>query len=537
MTKDEYLRKISAPLKPRYDFIVCGSGSSGSVVARRLAEDSTVSVLLLEAGEDDQADSVSVAMQWPLNLGSERSWKYTSEPNQALNGRTIPIDAGKTLGGGSSINVMTWARGHKSDWDFFAAEANDSGWGYDSVKEIYRRVEDWHGAPDPERRGQGGPLYIEPAQDPNPIAAALLNAAALSGIPTFAGHNGTLMESADGASLLESCLHDGKRQSVFRSYVYPYIGRSNLSVAVRTKVTRILFEGDRAIGVEMLHKGRTQQVLAGSEVVLSLGAIQTPKVLMQSGVGDRVALERHGISVVQHLPGVGENYQDHIALDVVWEYREPLQPRNSMAEAAIFARSHSDLSSPDIMGVGVEVPLSSKENQTLYCLPSAGWGLFGGNLHPHSRGHLALTGPNHTDPIQIHGNDLSHADDLKAAFASVELFREIGNSRSMEPFTKREVMPGPLGRPEMENYIRNAGRTFYHQSCTAKMGTDDMSVVDAKLKVYGIRNLRIADGSILPRITTGNTMAPCVVVGERAADLLKREHTVENDDHVGAGPY
>ena len=419
---------------------------------------------------------------------------------------------------------MTWAQGHQSDWEFFAAEANDAGWGYDAVREIYCRIEDWRGAPDPDVRGQGGAVFIEPAQDPNPLAPALLEAAAIAGIPTFSGHNGRMMQEPEGASLVESCLREGRRQSAFRSYVYPAINQTNLTVVIRSQVSRILFDGSRAVGVEVMRNETTHKIYATEEIILSLGAIQTPKVLMQSGLGDKTALETHGIKVVQHLPGIGQNYQDHAAVDVVWEYREPLEPRNTKCEAVLFARSHPGLSSPDIQGVGVEVPLASVENAKRYRLPEAGWGFFGGNVRPKSRGHLELTGPNPEDPIKIHANDLSHPDDLRTALASVDLFRSIGNSKRMQPFVKREVMPGPLSGPEMEQYIRNGARTFYHQSCTAKMGTDAMSVVDGALRVYGIQNLRIADGSIMPRITTGNTMAPCVVIGERAADLLKKEH-------------
>ncbi len=523
---DANLKQFLGPLQSHYDFIVCGSGSSGSVIARRLAEEKSVAVLLIEAGESDASDTVLVASQWPMNLGSDRSWDYTSQPNPHLNYRTFPIDAGKTLGGGSSINVMTWARGHKNDWDFFASKVNDSAWGYDSVRDIYCRVEDWHGAPDPGVRGQGGPLYIEPAQNPNPIAPALLEAAALAGIPTFSGHNGRMMEEPGGASFLESCLHDGRRQSIFRSYVGPVIGQSNLTIAIRTQVSRILFDGTRAVGIEVIRNGSTSKVYADGEVILCLGAIQTPKVLMQSGLGDKTALQQHGIDVVQHLPGVGQNYQDHVAMDVVWEYREPLEPRNSMCEALLFSGSDAARISPDIQGVGVEVPLASAENAKHYGLPAEGWGFFGGNVRPKSRGHLQLTGPEPTDPIEIYGNDLSHPEDLKIALASIDLFREIGNSKPMQRFTKREVMPGPLRGPEMEQYIRNGARTFYHQSCTAKMGLDEMSVVDGALRVYGTSNLRVADSSIMPRVTTGNTMAPCVVIGEKAADLLKSEHHI-----------
>lgn len=522
------LANYSRPLQAYYDFIVCGAGSSGSVVARRLAENKQISVLLIEAGLDDASQVVAVASKWPQNLGSNRSWNYTSEPNSHLNGRTLSIDAGKTLGGGSSINVMTWAQGHKTDWDYFASEVNDPAWNYESIRKIYCRIEDWHGTPDPGVRGQGGLLYVEPAREPNPIAPALLQTAADLGIHTFSGHNGRMMEGPGGASLLESCLHRGKRRSIYRSYVHSCLSQTNLSVVIRTQVSRLLFSGTRVVGVEVIHDGQTRQVFANGEVILSLGAIQTPKLLMQSGVGDKAALERHGISVVQHLPGVGQNYQDHVAMDVTWEYREPLQPRNSMCEAVLFTRSTSSLASPDIQGVVVEVPLSSPENKERYPPPSAGWGFFGGNVRPKSRGHLQLTGPSPTDPIAIFSNDLSHPDDMQVALASVELFRELGNSAPMRRFSRREAMPGSLKGAELEQYIRTAARTFYHQSCTAKMGSDEMSVVDSALRVYGIRNLRIVDSSVLPRITTGNTMAPCVAVAEHASGLITESNGLQN---------
>ena len=216
-------KKLTAELKAHYDFIVCGSGSSGSVVARRLAENPNVIVLLLEAGGGDDVPSVADASQWALNLGSERDWGFYAQPNSRLNGRSIPMNMGKVLGGGSSINVMAWARGHKSDWDFFASEAGDPAWSYESVLKMYRRIEDWHGAPDPKYRGTGGPVFVQPAPDPNPIAPAMLEGARSVGIPTFENQNGRMMEGAGGSSILEVRLRDGKRQSVFRSYTFPYI--------------------------------------------------------------------------------------------------------------------------------------------------------------------------------------------------------------------------------------------------------------------------------------------------------------------------
>ena len=264
--------KLRSELGQHYDFIVCGSGSSGSVVARRLAENPDVDVLLLEAGGSDDVPEVVEAGQWPMNLGSERDWSFQAQPNPHLNGRAIPMDMGKVLGGGSSINAMAWARGHKADWDFFASAAGDTAWNYESVLEIYRCIEDWHGVPDPKYRGTGGPVFVEPAPNPNPIAPAMLEGARSIGIPTFENQNGRMMEGEGGASILDLRARNGKRQSVFRSYVFPYMDRPNLTVLTHALVTRLTFEGKRATGVEISCNRSTYRIRAGLEIVLSLGA-------------------------------------------------------------------------------------------------------------------------------------------------------------------------------------------------------------------------------------------------------------------------
>src|SRR6202165_3919398 len=377
-------RKLRAELGPQYDSIVCGSGSSGSVVASRLAENADVSVLLLEAGGEDDAPAVMKAEQWPLNLGSERDWNFAAQPNPHLNGRAIPYSMGKVLGGGSSINVMAWARGHKNDWDFFASEAGDNAWNYESVLDIYRRIEDWHGAPDPDYRGTSGPVYVQPAPDPNPIAPAALEGARSVGIPTFENQNGRMMEGEGGAAILDVLVRDGYRQSVFRSYVFPYLDRPNLTVLTGALVTRVTFERNRATGVQFSHDGQIHRVGAGSEVVLSLGAIHTPKVLMQSGIGNQTDLQRLGIPVVQHLPGVGQNLQDHAAFVCLWEYQQPLPPRNNGSEATYFWKSDAGLDTPDLQTCQGELLLSSAENATRFGLREFGWG---GGLGPGGAPH------------------------------------------------------------------------------------------------------------------------------------------------------
>jgi choline dehydrogenase len=252
----ENQRKLRDGLRSQYDFIVCGSGSSGSVVARRLAENPDVSVLLLEAGGSDEVPSVTEAARWFENLGSERDWNFVDQPNPHLKGRSMPLGMGKVLGGGSSINVMGWARGHKSDWDFFAAESGDRAWNYESVLNIYRRMEDWQGAPDPTRCGTGGLVFVQSAPDPNPIAPAMVDAARSIGMPTFDSNNGRMMEGAGGASIIDVRVRDGKRLSVFRSYVFPWIDRPNLTVLTHALVTRLTFRGKRAAGVEIAFDGK-----------------------------------------------------------------------------------------------------------------------------------------------------------------------------------------------------------------------------------------------------------------------------------------
>ncbi|HXA50451.1 MAG TPA: GMC family oxidoreductase N-terminal domain-containing protein, partial [Candidatus Acidoferrum sp.] len=376
---------LTANLKRDYDFIVCGSGSSGSVVARRLAENPDVDVLLLEAGGSDDVPNVTEAVQWPLNRVSERNWGFTGQPSPYLNGRSIPLAMGKVLGGGSSINAMAWAHGHKNDWDFFASEAGDPAWNYQSVLSIYRRIEDWHGAPDPEYRGTGGPVFVQPAPDPNPVAPAMVEGARSVGIPTFESHNGRMMEGDGGAALADLRVRDGKRQSVFRSYTFPYMDRPNLTVLTHALVTRVIFQGKRATGVEIAYDSKTRRIGAELEVVLSLGAIHTPKVLMQSGIGDQVELQRFGVPLVQHLPGVGQNFQDHFRSTCIWEYQQPLLPRNNAGEAMFFWKSDPGLNTPDLQTCQVEVVSCSAETAARFNPPASSWTLLAGVVQPKSR--------------------------------------------------------------------------------------------------------------------------------------------------------
>jgi choline dehydrogenase len=298
--------------------------------------------------------------------------------------------------------------------------------------------------------------------------------------------------------------------------------RPNLTVLTGALVTRVLIEDERAVGVEFLHEGAIRRITAGCETVLSLGAIHTPKVLMQSGIGDARELIPAGIAVAQHLPGVGRNFQDHILVPCVWEYRTPLPPRNSGGEATFFWKSDPGLPTPDVQAFVAEFPVMTPE-VAHFAPPPGSWSLLASLVRPGSRGRLRLTGPRPSDPIEIVADTFADPADLKALVRAVELCREIGNAPPLRPFAKREVMPGNLSGSTLENYVRDAASTVHHQTCTAKMGRDEMSVVDGRLAVHGVQNLRIADGSVLPRVTTGNTMAPCVIIGELAARFIKRQ--------------
>ncbi len=522
-------------LRDTYDFIVCGGGTAGCVVARRLAEDPAVSVLLLEAGGSDRVPQVVDSTLWMSNIQSERDWCYRAEPSASLNGRTPVLPMGKVLGGGSSINGSIWARGHKHDYDRWADLSGDDGWSYENALRIYRRIEDWQGPADLERRGHGGLLNILQPDDPVPLVSGLIEGAEAIGIPFVEDINGAAMEGEGGCGLANVLVQDGnQRVSMAATYIHPFMDRPNLDVKLCAEIASLQLDGNRATGVNFVHRGRQYTVAASREVILSAGAINTPKLLMLSGIGDEGALGRHGIPVVQHLPGVGHNFQDHILLaGCCWEYITPEPPRNNAAEFVLYAKSRAGLHTPDLMPVLEECPFGSEVTAAQYGLPkdaASAWTLAPGLARPDSRGEVRLASADWRDAPLIDANFLSAETDMAAMVACVEMCREIGNSQACAPYRQRELMPGNLGRAEMEAFIRNAAGTYFHESCSAKMGRDEMSVVDGELRVYGVDGLRVSDASIMPEIATGNTMAPTVVIAERAAEILVAAHGLSPKD-------
>jgi choline dehydrogenase len=305
------------------------------------------------------------------------------------------------------------------------------------------------------------------------------------------------------------------------------MNRPNLTVLPRTLVTRLIVEGAAATGLECILDDRLHRFNAAQEIILSLGAINTPKVLMQSGIGDAEVLAPLGIPLVQHLPGVGANFQDHVMVSsCIWEYGQPVPPHDNGGEAMIFARSTPELDSPDIQLLQIQFPVATPELARRHSIPASAWGIFPALLRPRSVGRLRLTGARPEDPILIDSQFLSDPADLLALRRCVELAREVGNAQAMRDFVRREIMPAASTTAAIDEFIRNGATTVWHQCGTAKMGQDTMAVVDSRLRVHGIKRLRIADASVMPRVPTGNTMAPCVIIGEQASRAIARERQI-----------
>ena len=507
-----------------FDYIVCGAGSSGSVLAGRLAADPAVTVLLVESGGDDEDERVRDPDLWPANLGSERTWNHVTEPNEQLNGRRLAYATGRGLGGGSAVNAGVWARGHRSDWDSYAEAAGDPVWGYAHVLDHYRAIEDWQGAPDPERRGSGGPMRVRPSQDVHPLFTAFLDGAEAAGIPRFDSANGTLMEANSGCAVRDENIHNGVRQTPFRRYVADGTDRPNLTVLPDTTVSRVLLSTGRARGVELVRDGKPLLAHASQEVVLSLGALGTPAVLMRSGIGDEGELRKLAIPVVRHLPGVGRNLDDHIRLPCMWEATEVPLPVPTRSQAVCFWEDETRPDAPEFVMYLSPAPSVSPESAAQYPPPERCFTLMPAmRLRGGSRGRVRLASPDPMAGPRIETNFLADPDDVRSALSAVAMAREIGNSAALRLFVEREVSPASTAPDAVERFVRDAVETYWHQSGTCRMGHDEDAVVDARLKVHGIEGLRVADASVLPHVTVANTMAPAMVVGERAAEILGAE--------------
>ena len=512
--------RLAADIKPHYDYIVCGSGTSGSVVAARLAEDPHTTVLLLEAGGDDNSPLIQDPNLWPATLGTEFDWAFRCVPNAHLNGRAIDYSMGKVLGGGASINVSTWSRGHRADWDHYAAVSGNPTWGYESVLGLYKsRIEAYHDMRAEQYRGLRGKVSVQSAVDPSAFAHRFLAAAQATGLRRFPDPNGAMMESDGGCAFVDETVVGATRRSIFRSYVRPMMDRPNLTVLTGALVERIGFDGGRASRVEFECGGQRFCVKTNAEIVLSLGAINTPKLLMLSGVGDGDDLAQLDIPVIQHLPGVGRGLHDHVSFGCVWQNGAERPPAIPRSQVASFWKSRSDLDSPNFYSYAIQSPIITPQNARDFEVSADCWSMVVG-MRPTSRGRVWLATTRPTDAPIVDANYLGDPQDMTDLLAGLEMARAIGNASALKDFRGAEVAPGDISPARAAQFFRNGLTTFWHQSGTARMGTDEDAVVDGSLAVRGVSGLRIADSSVMPRVTTGNTMAPCVVIGELASEFI-----------------
>lgn len=509
-----------------YDYIVCGTGSAGCALVHRLAADPHTKILVIEAGGWDTSPAVADPRVWFTNLGTERDWGDVAVRSPHVNNRAIPEHMGRVVGGGSSINATIWARPFKKDLDYWVEQSGDQDWGYEHALSIYRRMENWQGKPDARYRGQGGPVWCQPAQNPSPLAPAMLEACSSLGLPVLDDLNGAREERGVGFGLMNQIIRDGQRHSLAKAYLYPVLGQPNVTLLVNTHVDRLNLTGNTVEGVQIVHDGKPLKIKARREVILATGAINTPKLLMLSGIGDQHELKQHGIRTVVHSPEVGKNFQDHILHGAcLWEASSPQELRNSGAEASGFMHSAAGRTgSPDLNLVQIELPYASEVVAKTYSPPPTSWALCAGLVGPKSRGRIALRSAKASDRPVVHANFLSHPDDVKALAVGIEMARDIGNAPPLRRLSKREVAPAKkLAGKEMTDFIRNGATTYFHESGTCRMGKDARAVVDARLRVNGVRKLRIADSSIMPRIVSVATMATCALIGERMAEILKSE--------------
>ena len=499
---------------PASDYIVVGAGSSGSVVTRRLL-DRGFTVHVIEAGTVDTNPDIHSTQGWPALLHSPQDWAIRTTPQRHANDRSLFWPRGKVLGGSSSMNGLIYIRGHRSDYDGWATQGC-SGWDFDSVLPLFLRSEDhvdganvWHGA--------GGPLPVEQITCPHPTSEAFIEAAAALGHPVTEDFNGAQMV---GAGYNHITSRNGRRASAWQSYVAPVLGSPALTVTTNALVHRVLMYRGSAIGVEYSVGHAMHTARAEAEVILSAGTIGSPQILMLSGIGPAAHLAAQGVPVVADNPGVGQNLHDHLLLSNVYAAEFPL-PRghHNLLESQLFASSHDwQGAGPNLQPVFLHVVYPAES----YPVPEHGYTIAAGLIRPQSRGTLRLASADPQTAPLCDPNVLSESQDMEALLDCVEMCRDIGASEKFNAWRKEEIAPGPKTRTraDLRRYARRSVDTYHHQVGSCHMGAGDAAVVTPDLAVRGIAGLRVADASIMPSVTSGNTNAPSIMIGEKAADLL-----------------
>ena len=523
----------------KFDYLIIGAGTAGCVLANRLSENPQNDVAIFEAGGNSDIWKVNMPLALLYTMHDPKyNFKYYSEPEPHLNNRRLFCPRGKMIGGCSAHNGMVYVRGNKEDYRRWASFGLKD-WDYEKVLPYFKKIETWSGGEN-EYRGGDGILPINQSQNNNPLFKAFLASAEEAGHKINKDMNG---EDQEGFGMYDVTIHKGERASASKYYLNPARKKSNLKVFTQSFVEKIIFEGTKAIGIEVNIKGKINKIFANKEIILSGGSINSPQLLMLSGVGPASHIKEKGIEVIKNIPGVGRNLQDHLETyiqqecntsDTLYKYINKF----NMIKAGIqwFLNKSGPCSTSFLEAGGFCKSSPDKEypNIQFHFFPSFvidhgkvdpdahGYQLHASLNQPKSRGNIELNTSNPYDHPKIQFNYLEDEYDLNETVKCIHVAREILKQNSMKPYAGREIGPGDHAQNEEEikEYIRSKAETAYHPSCTLKMGVDDMAVVNEKLKVNGLQNLRVADASIMPEITSGNLNAPTLMIAERAADFI-----------------